>query len=440
MGQIGRTVLKAFFETGDVPTEAQYIDFIDSVLNLTDDTILKRSISATLAIPFSTALITKIDPLTITGATNFTVNVTNAEFGNMTFIRVTADGTNAPTFDNLFQKLKTSRDYDNTSDVINLIAFWFDGISYLYSIDQPTAIPPPTITSMSVEDANPNDLVVVFNEPVTATNLGYTFRVDAVGRTLSAISGSGTDTLTFTISGAAIIAGPSLDLAYSSVTGDTLAVSATNVELVTFAATTDNVTNNVAAPFTNFDGITTYLDFGDILDSIINPAASVVEFEFEAKNQVLGGRYWVKGSGADSSIAYETVISLASTKILFTLNENGAATDFSRFISDSVVDPTNLHKWTFKKDGTTVTMFRDDVLIASSLDASAGSWDGSTNNNTANLVFGCIEDTSQVRTAFIEGDFRNLRISVGGVDKIRVPDCSTGTDFSGEGNNGAFTA
>lgn len=32
-----RAALKAFFETGDVPTEAQYEDFIDSVPNIVDD-------------------------------------------------------------------------------------------------------------------------------------------------------------------------------------------------------------------------------------------------------------------------------------------------------------------------------------------------------------------------------------------------------------------
>ncbi len=37
MGQIGRVALKAFFETGDIPTEAQFIDLIDSLLNFTDD-------------------------------------------------------------------------------------------------------------------------------------------------------------------------------------------------------------------------------------------------------------------------------------------------------------------------------------------------------------------------------------------------------------------
>jgi len=37
MAQQNRTVLKSYFETGDTPTQAQFTDFIDSVLNYSDD-------------------------------------------------------------------------------------------------------------------------------------------------------------------------------------------------------------------------------------------------------------------------------------------------------------------------------------------------------------------------------------------------------------------
>jgi hypothetical protein len=37
MAQQGKTTLKGYFNTGDVPTEAQFADFIDSYHNLTDD-------------------------------------------------------------------------------------------------------------------------------------------------------------------------------------------------------------------------------------------------------------------------------------------------------------------------------------------------------------------------------------------------------------------
>lgn len=36
MAIVSRTVLKSYFETGDKPTEAQFIDLIDSLLNLID--------------------------------------------------------------------------------------------------------------------------------------------------------------------------------------------------------------------------------------------------------------------------------------------------------------------------------------------------------------------------------------------------------------------
>lgn len=43
MTVVSRAVLKSYFETGDKPTEAQFIDLIDSILNLNDDSdILNR--------------------------------------------------------------------------------------------------------------------------------------------------------------------------------------------------------------------------------------------------------------------------------------------------------------------------------------------------------------------------------------------------------------
>ena len=100
----------------------------------------------------------------------------------------------------------------------------------------------PTVVSMTVTEADPNDLVVVFNELVNATNIGYAFRVDAGARTLDAVAGSGTNTLTFTIAGAAITSANAIDLSYDSGTGDTL--NGATIELVSF--TEDAVTNDVA--------------------------------------------------------------------------------------------------------------------------------------------------------------------------------------------------
>lgn len=41
---VSRAVLKSFFETGDVPTEAEFASLIDSLLSLIDDSNLKNGI------------------------------------------------------------------------------------------------------------------------------------------------------------------------------------------------------------------------------------------------------------------------------------------------------------------------------------------------------------------------------------------------------------
>ena len=48
MAQLDRATLKAFFESGDFPTEAQFSDFIDSVINIVDDSP-PVSVSVTLS-------------------------------------------------------------------------------------------------------------------------------------------------------------------------------------------------------------------------------------------------------------------------------------------------------------------------------------------------------------------------------------------------------
>ena len=52
MAKQTRTTLKTYFETGNVPTEAQFIDLIDSVSNITDDGVpeLKWYITTNVAI------------------------------------------------------------------------------------------------------------------------------------------------------------------------------------------------------------------------------------------------------------------------------------------------------------------------------------------------------------------------------------------------------
>jgi len=98
----------------------------------------------------------------------------------------------------------------------------------------------PTITTATVEDANPDKLVVVFSEVVTITNTTGLTITGAATPTLSAPTGSGTDTITFTLS-TALTNGQSVTLNVAS--SNTIKDAANN----TLAATTIAITNNVAA-------------------------------------------------------------------------------------------------------------------------------------------------------------------------------------------------
>ena len=98
----------------------------------------------------------------------------------------------------------------------------------------------PTILSATVEDANPDKLVVVFSEVVDITDItGLTITGDATP-TLSAPTGTGSDTITLTLS-TVLTNGQSVTLNVSS--SNTIEDAANN----SLAATTQAVINNVAA-------------------------------------------------------------------------------------------------------------------------------------------------------------------------------------------------
>ena len=113
----------------------------------------------------------------------------------------------------------------------------------------------PTILTAKVEDANPDKLVVVFSEVVTITDITGLTITGAVTPTLSTPTGSGSNTITFTLS-AALTNGQSVTLNVSS---NTIKDAANN----SLAATTRAITNNVAASAT-YDS-----DYQAVLDTVV---------------------------------------------------------------------------------------------------------------------------------------------------------------------------
>ena len=122
----------------------------------------------------------------------------------------------------------------------------------------------PTITTATVEDANPDKLVVVFSEVVTITNTTGLTITGAATPTLNAPTGSGSTTITFTLS-TALTNGQSVTLNVSS--SNTIKDTANNA----LAATTRTITNNVAAPVSYEAKTTDFMNAVDIPDDA-NPS------------------------------------------------------------------------------------------------------------------------------------------------------------------------
>jgi hypothetical protein len=108
--------------------------------------------------------------------------------------------------------------------------------TYMDTLSGATA---PTVSSKTCETAAPNQVVVVFNQSMTAvTTAGWSAKKNGSAWSVSSVTGSGT-TWTFTM-GSSAAGGDTLVISYDSTTGATIG---TSLELVSF--TDSSVTNNV---------------------------------------------------------------------------------------------------------------------------------------------------------------------------------------------------
>lgn len=115
----------------------------------------------------------------------------------------------------------------------------------------------PFLVSATIEDAAPTDIVMVFNEVVTGTNLGFTI-AGTTSTTFSSISGSGTDTITGVLAVAAEF-GETVTLSYNDAVGDI--IDGDSNPLATFSGT--SVTNNIVGFIGNLISYWRLNDNGD---------------------------------------------------------------------------------------------------------------------------------------------------------------------------------
>ena len=163
-----------------------------------------------------------------------------------------------------------------------------------------TLVAAPTITTATVENVNSDKLVVVFSEVVNITDVtGLTITGD-VTPTLSAPTGTGTNTITFTLS-AALTTGQSVTLNVAGT--NTIEDTANNA----LAVTTRAVTNNAAAA-----GIE-YVVWEQFVNATSSGSGNLRSTS--AGSSYVNGAYAVRAINGDNAVSFKGEIGAVSTDV-----------------------------------------------------------------------------------------------------------------------------
>jgi len=278
----------------------------------------------------------------------------------------------------------------------------------------------PTILSATVEDANPDKLVVVFSEVVTITNTtGLTITGDATP-TLSAPTGTGSTTITFTLS-AALTNGQAVTLNVAA--NNTIKDGANN----SLAATTKTITNNVAAVSSYEAETTTYMN------AVAIPNNNTVYFS-GTPQETTGSKWWndidqllVELKSATGTTDLSTVFAAAypyyggtADRVKFNLL-NPANTDAAKRIS-------HFGSWVHNETGSLVNgvnTYTDTHIVPSNdmaLNGNGFIWCfGQENTNAIEIFINCYNTTTQRLTMYltngtwvVSANGTNIQSNIGG--------------------------
>ncbi len=154
-----------------------------------------KSIAYVSAIPFDQGL-SSMPRQTMSANRVFTINSTNAIVGGSATIQIIADGSHSIDY-SVFKEATGSSGFVNISGIINVFTFWFDGIDYWVTIYQqigqvPIDIIPPSLSSATVENANPNKIVLTYSETLNSSIVPATTDFAASGgKTVTAVAIAG---------------------------------------------------------------------------------------------------------------------------------------------------------------------------------------------------------------------------------------------------------
>ena len=204
--------------------------------------LLPADVSFSTAIPFTGNIY--MPQQTVASVLAFTVAASPVK-GSHTYLRLVADGTNAPTFTGM-KEWGGSAGYDNRNGIVNELEFFYDGYDYWYYISQQvgaTAVDStaPTANSAAVANATPTVVNITMSEALDAAYVPAASAFTVSGHTVSSVAISGS-TINVTVS-AALTYGEARTVSYTQ-PGSNQARDAAGNLLASFSSL--SITNNRA--------------------------------------------------------------------------------------------------------------------------------------------------------------------------------------------------
>lgn len=164
--------------------------------------LLPSDVSFATAIPFNGNLY--MPQQNVSSVLAFTIAASPVK-GSHTYLRLVADGTNAPTFTGM-KEWGGSAGYDNRSGIVNEIEFFYDGYDCWYYINQAVGAvaldtTAPTANSAAVANATPTVVNITMSEALDAAYVPAASAFTVSGHTVSSVAISGS-TINVTVSAA----------------------------------------------------------------------------------------------------------------------------------------------------------------------------------------------------------------------------------------------
>lgn len=205
--------------------------------------------------------------------------------------------------------------------------------------------------------------------------------------------------------------------------------------------------------WTDFNGTSNRLIFGDILDEFFSQTTSKFSVEATVRNFTLSRQQsmWNKSYGATNQRAWSSFLEAAGGGSTFAFFKDGTSSNARNVTFGSSIANNTAKKIKFTFDATQVgnsgldkvKLFIDDVEVIAnkSFSSSTGTLPSNIFNSTAQLSFGVgvAADGSLNSTTLFDGEAKDIIIRDLNNNKlVHVPTVSVGVDISGNNRNGTW--